>query len=312
MIVIPPAWTEVWICPVANGHIQATGRDARGRKQYRYHLRWREHRDATKYGELEAFGRALPQLRRRVTADLKRSGLPREKVLAAIVRLLETTMIRIGNDEYARANRSYGLTTLLDRHVHFSKGTMRFEFRGKSGITRKIELKDAKLARIVKRCQDLPGQHLFQYLDDDGCERRIGSGDVNDYLRSICGTAFTAKYFRTWQGTLQVMHRLSQKDKPESETEAKREIKNAITEAAVRLGNTPAVCRKHYVHPVVFEAYRAGTLEHATRERALERALMRLLRSARLRARKGVIILSRVEGPKAKRSSAKGDRAAAA
>jgi DNA topoisomerase I len=295
-IVIPPAWSEVWICPDARGHIQATGRDARGRKQYRYHAKWREHRDEVKFQQLEEFGRSLPAIRKRIDRDLDLPGLPRHRVLAAMVRLLDSTWIRVGNDEYARANHSYGLSTLRDKHVRFSRGTVTFSFRGKGGIERVLTLEDPRLAKVVKRCQDVPGQLLFQYVDpeSDLGRRRVDSGDVNDYLREISGTDFTAKYFRTWGGTLAVMCMLSDLEAPTSEREAKREIVEAIRAAARQLGNTPTVCRKYYVHPAVLEAYHDGWLRQVASNKACdnrrarahelsprERALMAVLKRAR-------------------------------
>src|SRR5947208_15875356 len=211
-LVIPPAWTDVWNCASEFGHIQATGRDARGRKQYRYHPRWREVRDGTKYDRMIAFGRALPVVRAKTEEHLKRPGLPREKVLAAVVRLLEQTHIRIGNDEYAKSNHSYGLTTLRDRHATINGSTVRLSFRGKSGIRREVELHDRRLARIVRGCQELPGQELFQYVGDDGAVHDVGSADVNDYLREITGQEFTAKDFRTWAGTMLAAHELSARE----------------------------------------------------------------------------------------------------
>jgi DNA topoisomerase-1 len=262
-LAIPPAYTDVWICPASNGHIQATGRDARGRKQYRYHPKWREVRDETKFGRMLAFSDALPRLRKRVDEDLARPGIPREKVLATVVRLLECTAIRVGNDEYARANRSFGLTTLQDRHVEISGTSLRFEFRGKSGKVHRVSLSDRRLARIVARCQAIPGADLFQYLDDDGNRVAIGSGDVNDYLRDITGEEFTAKDFRTWAGTRQAAAALDAAGPAIGKREAKATILKAIDEVAERLNNTRAVCRKYYVHPAVLETYEAGTLHEA-------------------------------------------------
>jgi DNA topoisomerase I len=262
-LAIPPAYTDVWICPTANGHLQATGRDARGRKQYRYHPRWREVRDETKFGRMLAFSDVLPRLRARLEEDLARPGLPREKVLATVVRLLECTAIRVGNDEYARANRSFGLTTLQDRHVEISGSTLRFEFRGKSGKVHRVALSDRRLARIVARCQALPGADLFQYEDDEGQQVAIGSGDVNDYLRDITGEEFTAKDFRTWAGTLQAVEALEAVGPAATQREAKAAILGAIDQVAGRLNNTRAVCRKYYVHPAVLETYEAGTLHQA-------------------------------------------------
>jgi DNA topoisomerase-1 len=264
-LAIPPAYIDVWICPVANGHVQATGRDARGRKQYRYHPKWRETRDETKYGRMLAFSEALPRLRAKVEGHLSLPGLPREKVLATVVSLLECTGIRVGNDEYVRANHSFGLTTLKDHHVEVSGANLRFEFRGKSGKTHRVALNDRRLARIVARCQALPGADLFQYVDDDGARVSIGSGDVNDYLREITGEDFTAKDFRTWAGTLQAVAALEALGPAPTEREAKSAILRAIDQVAERLNNTRAVCRKYYVHPAVIETYQAGTLHEALR-----------------------------------------------
>ncbi len=266
-LVIPPAWTDVWICRRDNGHLQATGRDARGRKQYRYHPKWRETRDELKYGRLIAFAHALPKIRKRVDRDLRRRGLPREKVLAAVVRLLETTLIRVGNDEYARANGSFGLTTLRDEHVEVKGERICFEFRGKSGKDREIDFADRRLARIVAECQDLPGQELFQFIDDDGEVRDVGSADVNDYLREIAGEAFTAKDFRTWAGTLLAATALQEFEDFDSQAAAKRNVVHAIEKVAERLGNTKAVCRKCYVHPAVLDAYMERTLVLNLKER---------------------------------------------
>jgi Topoisomerase IB len=264
-LAIPPAYTDVWICPMPNGHLQATGRDARGRKQYRYHPRWRAVRDETKFGRMLAFSEALPRLRAHLETDLARPGLPREKVLATVVRLLECTGIRVGNDEYARANQSFGLTTLRDHHVEVSGSTLRFRFRGKSRKQHRVALSDRRLARIVARCQALPGADLFQYLDEDGARVSIGSGDVNDYLRQITGEDFTAKDFRTWAGTLQAVAALEAVGPAATEREAKSTIIKAIDQVAERLNNTRAVCRKYYVHPAVLETYQAGTLHEALR-----------------------------------------------
>lgn len=257
-LAIPPAWTDVWICPLANGHLQATGRDAKGRKQYRYHPRWREVRDETKYLKMLAFAQALPRIRRRVEQDLQRSGLPREKVLASIIKLLETTLIRVGNEEYARQNNSYGLSTLRDRHVNVTGSTIRFQFRGKSGVRHTVALNDRRLARIVKRCQDLPGQELFQYLDDAGVAHPIESADVNNYLREISGEHFTAKDFRTWNGTVLTALTLDELEITESVIDAKHNVVRAVQIVARHLGNTPTVCRKCYVHPEIIEAYLEG------------------------------------------------------
>ena len=259
-LAIPPAWTEVWICPIPHGHLQATGRDAKGRKQYRYHARWREVRDETKYGRLLAFAEAFPQIRQQVERDLALPGLPRPKVLATIIRLLERTLIRVGNEEYRRLNHSFGLTTLRDRHVDIAGATVRFQFRGKSGQEHTVEVTDRRLARIVKHCQDIPGQELFQYLDAEGQRRPIDSADVNEYLWQISGQEFTTKDFRTWAGT--VLAALALRDGAEctSITQAKKQVVQAVKHVAFRLGNTPAICRKCYVHPVIIEAYLAGSL----------------------------------------------------
>jgi DNA topoisomerase-1 len=269
----------VWICPDPRGHLQATGRDARGRKQYRYHPRWRTTRDEDKYSRLPEFGRALPLIRRRIHRDLARPGLPREKVLAAVVKLLETTFIRVGNDEYARQNRSFGLTTMRDSHVKVSGSRVRFLFRGKSGVQHELELNDRRLARIVKQCRDLPGQELFQYLDDAGRVVDVGSDDVNAYLKSITGTDFTSKDFRTWAGTVLAATLLCECEPCASATAGKKAVTRAIDEVARRLGNTRAVCRKCYVHPAVIDAYLDGTITRAMGKlTASEDAILRLLR----------------------------------
>jgi DNA topoisomerase I len=257
-LAIPPAWSDVWICPWPNGHIQATGRDARRRKQYRYHDRWREIRDENKYDRLVNFGKALPKIRRRVKKDLTLSGLPRAKVLATIVQLLERSFIRVGNEEYARENKSFGLTTMQDRHVNVKGSKLRFCFRGKSGRQHEVDVTDRRIARIVSKLQDLPGQDLFQYIDDDGDVRDITSQDVNEYLREITGENFTAKDFRTWAGTVLAAMALTAAGEFETKKQAKANIKNAIGAVAEVLGNTPAICRKCYVHPAVLEAYLKG------------------------------------------------------
>ncbi len=262
-LAIPPAYTDVWICPSPNGHIQATGRDARGRKQYRYHPKWREVRDETKFGRMLAFSQTLPKIRARLERDLSLPGLPREKVLATVVRLLECTCIRVGNDEYAKSNRSFGLTTLQDRHVEISGSNLRFEFRGKSGKMHKVDLNDRRLARIVERCQDLPGEDLFQFLDDDEVRQTIGSGDVNEYIREISGQEFTAKDFRTWAGTLLAIEALTKIGSFSTQRNAKSNVLKAIDQVAEQLNNTRSVCRKYYVHPAVLESYMDGNLlEH--------------------------------------------------
>lgn len=267
-LAIPPAWENVWICPSANGHIQATGRDARNRKQYRYHPRWREVRDETKYEHMIAFGKALPSIRERVEADLRRKGMPKEKVLATIVRLLETTLIRVGNDRYAKENKSFGLTTMRDRHVDVSGSTVHFEFKGKSGVKHEIELKDRRLAAIVKRSQELPGQELFQYLDEDGSRQTVSSDDVNAYLKEISGQDFTAKDFRTWAGTILAAEALTGFEAFDSEASAKKNVVQAIESVAARLGNTTTICRKCYVHPAVIDAYLEGDTVESIRQRA--------------------------------------------
>ena len=254
-LAIPPAWTEVWICNISYGHLQASGRDARGRKQYRYHVRWRKARDETKYGRMLEFGAALPRVRERVEEHLRLPTLTRDKVLAIVVRLLETTFIRIGNEEYARTNKSFGLTTMKDRHVRIDGGKIRFRFRGKSGKDHEITLANRRIARLVKSCRDLPGQDLFQYIDADGDPQPIDSGDVNEYLREIAADDFTAKDFRTWAGTLLAAHRLDEYLAFESLTAGKAACVSAVVEVAARLGNTPAICRKCYIHPAVLEAF---------------------------------------------------------
>lgn len=257
-LAIPPAYEEVWICADADGHLQATGRDQRGRKQYRYHPKWREVRDANKYDELLEFGRSLPQLRRQLAEDMAKRGLGREKVIATIVALLDRTLIRIGNESYAKENKSYGLTTLRCRHVEVEGATLRFEFTGKSGKMWKLKIHDRRVARVVKACHDLPGQHLFQYLDEDGVRHSVSSADVNNYLREISGREVTAKHFRTWAGTLLAAIALAQCELFDTPTGAKRAIKQAIESVAKRLGNTQTICRKCYVHPKIVAAYLAS------------------------------------------------------
>jgi DNA topoisomerase-1 len=265
-LAIPPAWTDVWICPIANGHLQATGRDSKGRKQYRYHPQFRSLRDEAKYGRLILFGRTLPRIRVRVQEDLKQAGLPRTKVLATVVRLLETALIRVGGEEYARANGSFGLTTLRNRHVNVDGPTVRFCFRGKSGVYHSIRVDDRRLARTVRGCQELPGQELFQYLDEEGQPRPIDSADVNAYLQEIAGEEFTAKDFRTWAGTVLAAQTLQEFESFTSATQAKRNIVAAIEAVSKRLGNTKAVCRKCYVHPEVINAYLDGSLLQTLRQ----------------------------------------------
>jgi DNA topoisomerase-1 len=266
-LAVPPAWTHVWVCPLANGHLQATGRDARGRKQHRYHPGWRRARDETKYHRMVAFARLLPRLRRRVERDLALPGLPRRKVLAAIVRLLETTLIRVGNEEYARNNQSFGLTTLQDRHAEIEGSHVCFHFRGKSGLEHEIDLTDRRLARIVQQCQDLPGQELFQWVDEAGRVHDVNSADVNEYLRDLTDCPFTAKDFRTWAGTVLASRALQEFQSFDSQAQARRNVVRAIEQVARRLGNTRAVCRKCYVHPAVVEAYLDGSLLKTLRGR---------------------------------------------
>ncbi len=260
-LAIPPAWTDVWICPRDNGHIQATGRDARGRKQYRYHPAWRAVRDETKFGRMLAFAEALPAIRERVNADLSLAGMPREKVLAAVVRLLEVTLIRVGNDEYARANDSYGLTTLRGEHVDVEGATMHFRFRGKSGVEHDVGVRDRRVARIIARCQDLPGEALFEYLDEEGEPRRVSSDDVNDYLREATGHDFTAKDFRTWGGTVLALFSLRRMGAAADAPAAKKNIAEAVKQVARALRNRPATCRKFYIHPAILDAYTEGELK---------------------------------------------------
>lgn len=259
-LVIPPAWTDVWICPNPNGHLQAHGRDEKGRKQYRYHPAYRQVRDATKYHRMKAFGEALPKIRERVAADLQLTGLPKRKVLATVVKLLDETSIRIGNEEYAKDNESYGLTTMRDQHVKVEGSKMKFHFRGKSGQMHDIEVTDKRLARIVKQCQDVDGQELFQYIDENGEHAKIDSSDVNEYLREITGADFTAKDFRTWTGSGHALQALKLLGKAESESDAKKKIVAAIKEAAHKLGNRPATCRKYYVHPAILDSFVSGIL----------------------------------------------------
>ena len=271
-LAIPPAWTDVWIAPTPRGHIQATGRDAKGRKQYRYHPAWRAVRDATKYHRMIAFAEALPRLRECVLRDMALPGLPREKVVATVVRLLDETDIRVGNQEYARENESFGLTTLQNQHVEVAGSTLTFQFKGKSGKEHTIEVRDRRVAKIVRRCEELPGQELFQYLDDDGERRVIESSDVNQYLREVTGQDFTAKDFRTWAGTVVAAHTLREMGAAETKTELKQNINAAVKTAAERLGNTPTICRKCYVHPSVLDAYEDGSLltsEIGRRERRM-------------------------------------------
>jgi DNA topoisomerase-1 len=260
ILAIPPAWTGVWICPVPNGHLQATGRDARGRKQYRYHTEWRSVRDETKFGRMILFGEALPKIRERIEADLSQRGLPRAKVLAAVVKLLETTLIRVGNREYMKQNNSYGLTTLRDGHVDVEGSKVRFEFRGKSGKDHSVEIQDRRLARVVEQCRDLPGQTLFQYIDENGEQQKVLSEDVNAYLKEISGEDFTAKDFRTWGGTVLMLAALMNVGICESEKDANRAVVQAVKDVAANLGNRPAICRKYYIHPILIETFIQGEL----------------------------------------------------
>jgi DNA topoisomerase-1 len=282
-LAIPPAWTDVWISPEPHGHIQATGRDQRRRKQYRYHDDWRRVRDSCKYDRVIAFGRALPRLRRRVEEDLARRGLPRDKVLAAVVRVMEITLIRVGNDAYAKQHKSFGLTTLRDRHVRIGGGKALFEFRGKSGKPHVTGFRDRRLARIVKACQDLPGQRLFQYLDEDGERRAVESADVNRYIREAIGEDFSAKDFRTWAGTLAAARALIACEPCASAAQAKRTINTCVKAVAGVLGNTAAVCRSAYIHPAVLDAYTGGSLDLKAHgdDRAFELAVLRFLEAAR-------------------------------
>jgi DNA topoisomerase-1 len=265
ILAIPPAWTDVWICASPSGHLQATGRDARGRKQYRYHPEWRRTRDETKYAMLPAFARALPAIREQVETDLRQPGLSRTRVIAVVVALLDETGMRIGNERYARENDSYGLTTLRDRHVRARGNGLRVRFAGKSGKVQEFGIDDRRMIAIVRRCRELPGQTLFQYLDDDGDVCEIESADVNDYLRQITGQPVTAKDFRTWAGTKLAVEALCDRDPPESAAEADRQIVKAVDAVAGALGNTRAVCRASYIHPAVFEAWRTGALQELSR-----------------------------------------------
>jgi DNA topoisomerase I len=288
-LVIPPAWNDVWICPSALGHLQAVGRDARGRKQYRYHTLYRQYRDQTKFEHMIAFGQALPRIRRQTGRDLRLPGLPRQKVLAAVVRLLDRTSIRVGNAEYARENHSFGLTTLRSRHVRITRSKLRFHFKGKSGQEHDIQLEDPRLARILKACNDLPGHELFMYLDDQGKPAKISSEDVNDYIRNITRQDFTAKDFRTWAGTSLALLELQSLGPASSVSAGRRNLATAIKAVAQRLGNRPAACRKYYVHPSVLESYAQGSLARfcdglrlgkgACALRKEEAALMKLLDS---------------------------------
>ncbi len=279
-LAIPPAYTDVWICPSPNGHLQATGRDDRGRKQYRYHERWREERDENKYEKMLIFAQALPKIRRRLNKDLKRRGLPREKVLATVVQLLQRTFIRIGNEEYAKENKSFGLTTMRNRHVAVRGGHVRFRFRGKSGKEHDIDTDDRRVAKIIRKLQELPGQDVFQYLDEEGERHHVTSDDVNEYLRHITGEDFTAKDFRTWAGTVLAAMALQAQEPFENKSQAKQNLKAAIGAVAKMLGNTPAVCRKCYVHPAVLETYLDGNLIEGLKQQT-EKTLAESLRNLR-------------------------------
>jgi DNA topoisomerase-1 len=295
-IVVPPAWRDVWICPNPNGHIQSVGRDARGRKQYRYHPHWRTVRDESKYEQILEFAAALPALRQRIAKDLAGRGLSKRKVVAAVVQLLEKTLIRVGNDEYTRDNHSFGLTTLRTRHVRISRSTLRFRFKGKGRKVHEIDFNDSRLARIVRQCQELPGHELFQYLDDQGEVQDVGSADVNEYLREATGRDFTAKNFRTWIGTVLAAHAFQQVPDFRSDTEAKRNIVKVVEAVAGILGNTPSICRKSYLHPAVLDAYIGRQFQRSSSSRAravgrpflhglarTESAVLRLLRNQRPR-----------------------------
>lgn len=279
-LAIPPAWTDVWICPRAKGHIQATGRDVKGRKQYRYHEGWSQHAAETKFDRLPAFARALPRLRKRVEADLNRRGVSRDKVLATAVRLLELTLIRVGNAQYAKQNRSYGLTTLNKRHLDLEGAALTFAFRGKSGVEHEVRVRDRRLATVVRSLRELPGQQLFKYRDAEGNLTAVTSDDVNAYIREAMGDGFSAKDFRTWAGTVSAARALREAEAPSSPVDAKRRITVCVRAVAGLLGNTPTVCRSSYVHPRVFDLYESGRLgevlpgaEAAGFERALARAL---------------------------------------
>jgi DNA topoisomerase-1 len=269
-LAIPPAWEEVWICPKATGHIQATGRDAKGRKQYKYHPQFREVRESTKYEHMMEFARALPAVRAKLAEHMALRGLPREKVLATVVHLLETTLIRVGNDDYARTNKSYGLTTLRNPHVKVEGAELRFQFKGKSGKTWRLQLKDRRVAKIVRACQELPGQRLFQYQDDEGEVREVTSADVNAYLKEVTGSDITAKDFRTWAGTVLAALALQEFEEIDTQAAQKKNIKAAIERVSARLGNTPTICRKCYVHPEVLNAYVEGDLVLQVKEQAEE------------------------------------------
>lgn len=301
-LVIPPAWTDVWICPSPNGHIQATGRDARRRKQYRYHVRFREVREETKYERMMAFAEALPKIRAKVDEDMGLPGLQRDKVLATVVRLLEITLIRVGNEEYAKQNASFGLTTLRTKHVDITGTTIKFKFRGKSGKDHAVKVQDRRLARIVGRCNDLPGEILFQYEDEDEDRtlRNVESADVNDYLRRISDQEFTAKDFRTWAGTVLAAQALKELAEFDSQAAAKRNIVQAVKNVAARLGNTPTVCRKCYVHPQIFDAYIDGHLVETLTQRAEKELRENLAELSSEEAAVLMLLRDRLAGPLSK------------
>jgi DNA topoisomerase-1 len=277
-LVIPPAWSGVWICQNPKGHLQVTGRDARGRKQSRYHPRWREVRDETKFERMTIFGGILPTIRERVEQDLSLPGLPRHKVLATIVRLMEATLIRVGNEEYARENHSYGLTTMRNKHVEVEGSSVTFKFQGKSRVRHTVDIQDRRIAKIVQRCQDIPGYELFQYVDKEGNHHTIDSADVNDYLREVSGQDFTAKDFRTWAGTVLACTVLQEFEAFESQTQAKKNVVQAIKDVAARLGNTPSVCRKSYVHPLVLDTYFSGAMIKTVKRKVEEEVAAQALR----------------------------------
>jgi len=300
-LAVPPAWTDVWICPDPRGHIQATGRDAKGRKQYRYHAQWRACRDETKFDRMAAFAAALPGLRRRTNLDLAHSGLPRDKVIATIVQLLEKSLIRIGNEEYVKQNQSFGLTTLRDKHVKVKGSRLRFQFRGKSGIRHSVDVDDRRLAQVVKQCRDLPGQELFQYVDRQGRIQSIGSGDINRYVREVTGEDFTAKDFRTWSGTVLAVTAFRELRPASTRTQSEKNVVLAIEAVAGILGNTRSVCRKSYVHPGIVDAYVDGTMG-----KVLNRRSKPLRSSGGLRADEVVVLalLKHLQGKDAGRKAA--------
>jgi len=285
---IPPAWRDVWIAPSALGYVQSTGRDARGRKQYRYHNQWNEQRSSAKFDRVREFAAAMTRVREQVNIDLHRRGLPREKVVALLVTILESTYIRIGNSEYARTNNSFGLTTLEDDHVQIGNGTVEFSFRGKSGVDHTISVKDRRLAKLIQQARDVPGKALFQFIDKQGNRHRITSADVNQYLREVTGEKFSAKDFRTWGGSLLAVQSLLQAPTASSEREIKRNLNDAVRHVSKELGNTMAVCRKYYIHPLIFEAYADSSLLNLARERSadptdrdqVEELVLSLLRTA--------------------------------